>query len=157
MKKLLLCLMLVCSTSFAAVPNQRDLVMAVYAAGLFNGVYQMVGEDAQVRIYFDTSDLYMDINGRVLANARIDHIDGANNTVLISHDLRGGRAVTQMERMTDGVLWTLEDGSQAGLVPVRALNMQDTMSLMCKSKTGAELVAFKKAALESTGSKCSSE
>lgn len=154
MKKLLLCLMLVCSTSFASVPNDRDMVLAVYAAGLLNGVYQIVDEDAEVRIYYDASDLYMDINGRALANAQVDRIDGKNNTVLISHSLKTGRAVTQMERLTDGVLWTLEDGSQVGLIPIRALNMQDTMGLMCKSKTGADLVAFKKAALASTGSVC---
>lgn len=154
MRKLLALLLMVSSCSFAAV-DQRDEVMRLYATSLLNGVYEVVGEGVQARIYFDTQDLYMDINGRAMSHARIDWIDGTENIVQVSHNLQTGRAITQMHRMAEGIVWTLEDGSTVGLLPVRALDMKDTMAMMCASKTGADLEEFKKAALASTGSKCS--
>jgi hypothetical protein len=153
MKKLMLFLMLVCSTSFAA-EDPAVTVGAIYAAGILNGVYSVAGESATVRIYYDTQDLYVSINGRAMAEPKVEKISATDNTVVFSHMLQNGRAVNSFERMSDGILWTLEDGGRIGLIPVRALNRDDTMDLMCKTKHGADLVTFKKAALASTGSVC---
>ncbi|HEX8590607.1 hypothetical protein [Pseudomonas sp.] len=130
-------LTLIANTSFAQIDAAADPVGANWVSGNFTGVYQMPGQGVLIRMAYDTQTMrYMTNNVVPFPNLQVDSYNLPERTINVSYDWKGTREMGTMEKVIDGVIFTMHDGSQVPMVWVRIATKMDVKKLFCATATG---------------------
>lgn len=125
-----------CAPAIAGINLSNSPVELIHAIGNFNGVYS--DEDGSVfRISFEEA-MYMTFDDEPVKIVEIHDIDMRSNAITFSIDVGRGPVVTTMRRMSDGIIWELDTGVQAGMYYVRRLTVPDAVVMACTAYAPAK-------------------
>lgn len=137
-----------CGHAVAGIDLNNSPVELIHAIGNFNGVYS--DEDGSVfRISFEEA-MYMTFDDEEVQIIEIFDVDMRSNAITFSIDVGRGPVVTTMRRMSDGIIWELDTGVQAGMYYVRRLTVPDAVVLACAAYAPAKRAQ----ALSNLGKSC---
>lgn len=125
-------LTLFATSAFAQLDPEKDKYEANVAVNYFTGVYKVLGQNAVVRMAYDKQTMRLMIDNEApLKNLQLDSYDIANDSANISYEQDGLAGIGTIKRYADGLILTLDDGSELALAHVRAMTDADKQRLYC--------------------------
>ncbi len=122
----------ICAPAFAAFDHNKQPLEYLHAVANFNGVYSDINDGTLVRISMEET-LYVTLANLGLQGVTVESVGVEDKTITFMFDAGDGQGMATMQRLSDGIVWTLPDGKQMLMAYVRKLTMPDALVIACQA------------------------